>query len=440
MEIENKKYYTTTRTEEVQDIIERMPTKFGFWVTMIVLILFLLLLVFGWFIRYPDVVTGDIIINSNEAPVKLVANTYGKLKLNNLKSMENVREGQVIGYIQNAADIDKILNLDSLLQEFNPNNERDLSLMLNNIPKTLSFGEINGKYAIFLNSLNELNNYNEDKLFDKQAQTLTNLLSEQNNAVRTSQNRIEMSSKNLEYISKFYKRDSTLFSKKVISESELDKTEMTYLNNKDAYQNAVGGLLNNKQNAQQTAGRIKEIAIQKSEKFKELKIAVIATYNDLIDNIKVWEQKYVFRAPFDGKIQFLKFWVSNQFIQTGEPIFTLVPKMGKPLGQANIPAFGAGKVLVGQEVIVKLINYPYTEYGTVKGFVSSISLATNTAKTDKGDIENYLVTVDFPNNLKTNYGSILNANLETKGTAEIITKDRRLLERFFDNLKYAINK
>lgn len=154
MEIENKKYYTTTRTEEVQDIIERMPTKFGFWVTMIVLMSFLLLLVFGWFIRFPDVVTGDIIINSNEAPVKLVANTYGKLKLNNLKSMENVREGQVIGYIQNAPDIDKILNLDSLLQEFNPNNERDLSLMLNNIPKTLSFGEINGKYAIFLNSLN----------------------------------------------------------------------------------------------------------------------------------------------------------------------------------------------------------------------------------------------------------------------------------------------
>ena len=41
-----------------------------------------------------------------------------------------------------------------------------------------------------------------------------------------------------------------------------------------------------------------------------------------------------------------------------------------------------------------------------------------------------MVTVDFPNNLKTNYGSILNANLETKGTAEIITKEYITLTQY----------
>lgn len=29
---------------------------------------------------------------------------------------------------------------------------------------------------------------------------------------------------------------------------------------------------------------------------------------------------------------------------------------------------------------------------------------------------------------------------EAKGTAEIITKDRRLMERLFDNLKYVLNQ
>ena len=438
MDTEIKKYQNE-RTEEVQDIIERMPTRFGFWVTLIVLAIFILLFVFGWFIRYPDVVAGQININATEAPVKLVANSYGKLKLNGLKSMSDVKENQIIAYLQNPADLTSILKLDSLLKTFNPN-ANDFTGLMTKLPKELSFGEINSKYAGFLNSINELNNYNVDKLFDKQSQNFVLLLNEQKNAIATSMNRIDMSSRNLASMKKFYGRDSTLFSKRVISESELDKTEINYNTSKDAYQGAVSALINNKQQAQQTEGKLKEIAIQKSEKQKELRIAVTATFNDLVDNIKSWELKYVFRAPFAGKTQFLKFWVDNQFIQSGEQVFTVVPKMNKAFGEVSVPTIGAGKVKVGQEVIVKLDNFPYHEYGSIKGFVNSISLSTNTTKTEKGDVENYMVTVNFPDQLKTNYGAKLDVKLDAKGSAEIITNDRRLIERFFDNLKYAVKK
>ncbi|MES2651406.1 MAG: HlyD family efflux transporter periplasmic adaptor subunit [Bacteroidota bacterium] len=439
MDTEIQKYKGNDRTEEVQDIIERMPNRFGFWVTLIVLGIFILLLVFGWFIRYPDVVTGQININATEAPVKLVANSYGKLRLNGLKSMAEVKENQIIGYLQNPADLTSITKLDNILKSFNPN-ANDFTALMAKLPKDLSFGEINAKYSVFLNSVNELNNYNVDKLFDKQSQNLISLLNEQKNAMATSVKRIDMNSRNLLSMGKFYRRDSILFSKKVISESELDKTEMSFNTSKDNYQGAVSALINNKQQAQQTEGKLKEIAIQKSEKQKELRIAVIATYNDLVDNIKSWELKYVFRAPFAGKVQFLKFWVDNQFIQSGDQVFTIVPKMNKVFGEVSVPTVGAGKVKVGQEVIVKLDNFPYYEYGSIKGVVNSISLSTNTVKTQEGDKENYMVTVKFPNQLATNYGAKLDVKLDAKGSAEIITNDRRLIERFFDNLKYAVRK
>ncbi|MFC3365094.1 hypothetical protein ACFOG5_18110 [Pedobacter fastidiosus] len=48
--------------------------------------------------------------------------------------------------------------------------------------------------------------------------------------------------------------------------------------------------------------------------------------------------------------------------------------------------------------------------------------------------------VDFPNQLTTNYGTTLEAKAEAKGSAEIITNDRRLIERLFDNLKYVMKK
>lgn len=439
MNEENKKYYKSNRTEEVQDIIDRIPTNFGVWVSIISISIVLLLLIFGWFIKYPDVIIGRITINSTESPVKLVANSHGKIRLNGIKSFQNVKEGEIIAYLQNPGELKNILLLNDLLKKFNPETS-NVSQILSLLPDSLSFGELNIKYALFLNSLNEFNNYNVEKLFDKQTQNLHELLKEQNNAIGTGSKLVEMNSQNLEYVKKFIKRDSTLFVKRVISEAEFDKTQMNYLSNKEAYQNSIGELINNKQNAQVTEGRIKEIKIQKSEKLKELKIAIITNYNDLIDNIKAWEQKYVFRAPFDGQVQFLNFWIDNQFIQSGEHMFTLIPKMGKPIGQALIPTIGAGKVFVGQEAIVKLEKYPYNEYGSIKGIVNSISLSTNISKTSNGDLENYLIIINFPNDLKTNYGTKLNANLDMKGTVEIITKDRRLIQRIFDNLNYAIKK
>lgn len=43
MDETEKIYHQTQRTEEVQQIIERMPTRFGLWITIIVLCLFSLL-------------------------------------------------------------------------------------------------------------------------------------------------------------------------------------------------------------------------------------------------------------------------------------------------------------------------------------------------------------------------------------------------------------
>ena len=48
----------------------------------------------------------------------------------------------------------------------------------------------------------------------------------------------------------------------------------------------------------------------------------------------------------------------------------------------------------------------------------------------------YLVVIDLPHSLTTNYGTNLGFQYEIKGAAEIITSKRRLLERLFDNLKY----
>lgn len=437
---EEKLYHRNQRTEEVQHIIERMPTRFGFWISMLVAFIFILLFLFGFVIRYPDVVNGQIIINSNVAPLKLIASANGKLKLlANIKSMDEVKEGQVLAYIENPTLPKNVVYIDSLLKLYNPNEDKIMEVK-QKLPPHFSLGELNNKYYGFTNSLQEFINYKKDRLLDKQSDNFKRMLLEEENAIATAKSRVEVAKNSLKYVHKFYTRDSILFIKKVISESELDKTQMSYLSSKDAFQNATNNLINAKQAIQQTESKLQDVDIQNPEKEKELRISLISTYNDLVDNIKSWEQKYVLKASFSGKVQFLKFYNENQFVQAGEEIFTIIPKDEKAFGQVIVPAQGSGKIKIGQEVIVKLDNYPYNEYGSVKGFVESISLTTSTTKTEKSDIETYQVLVNFPDQLKTNYGAKLSFKAESKGIAEIITNDRRLIERFFDNLKYAVKK
>ncbi|MEO8535869.1 MAG: HlyD family efflux transporter periplasmic adaptor subunit, partial [Flavobacterium sp.] len=161
---------------------------------------------------------------------------------------------------------------------------------------------------------------------------------------------------------------------------------------------------------------------------------------DLIDAVKKWERTYVFLSPIKGKVDFLNFLKDNDYIQSGEELFKIVPDKNQIIGQVNLPENGSGKVKKGQSVIIKLNNYPYNEYGSIKGKVTKISLATNqqTLSDSQKKINSYLVDVALPYGLKTNYGVELNFHAEAKGSAEIVTEDRRLIERFFDNLRYKL--
>lgn len=437
-QVDIDKYHGKERTEEVQDIIERMPTKFGLWISVIVLSLFTLLIFFGWLIRYPDIVRGQVMLNTTVSPIKLVANTSGKLHLN-AASQVDVKSDEVVAYIESATSFDTLEMIKGILKDYNPNNVNNISI-LNQLPARVALGELTGKYYNFLSALHQLQNFNSDKLFDKQISSLQSLHSEQQKEIANSAERMQLSQKNLGFVRKFFARDSTLHVDKVVAEAELDKSQIDFLNSQSDIANAKSSQIEAGKQAQQTLSRITEIDIQKSEKRKELELAVLASYNDLRDNITQWEQRYVFKAPFDGQIQFLRFWTNKQFVQAGEPVFTIIPSADKPYGQVTLPAMGAGKVEKGQEVIIKLDDYPYLEYGSIKGTVAAISLTTNTEKTPQGNLETYLVTVQFHNGLVTNYGKPLTFKQEAKGSAEIITKDRKLIQRIFDNLRYAVKK
>lgn len=152
-------------------------------------------------------------------------------------------------------------------------------------------------------------------------------------------------------------------------------------------------------------------------------------FEQLRKSLKQWEQNYLLISNTDGIASFQQFFGENQFIKAGDAVLSILPKNREKLvGRMSVPATNSGKIASGEKVLIKLDNYRYQEYGIVEGKVQNISLSP-----DKEG--NYYVDVLLPKGLKTSYNKNLVFDKELKGSAEIVTQDLRLIERFFYQMR-----
>ena len=94
--------------------------------------------------------------------------------------------------------------------------------------------------------------------------------------------------------------------------------------------------------------------------------------------------------------------------------------------------YKAGKVKTGQPVLLKLSEYPYEEYGMVKAKVFSI--------TDVAIDSAYSVELKLDNGLRTTRNRTIGFRPEISGTADIITNQKNILERIFENIYGKIHE
>ena len=146
---------------------------------------------------------------------------------------------------------------------------------------------------------------------------------------------------------------------------------------------------------------------------------------------------YVLTSPIDGKITFTRYWVSNQNVQAGEEVFTVIPVMeSRLIGKAKLPVARSGKVETGQKVNIRLVNFPDNEFGMLKGVVQNISLVPAVS----GGMTYYVVEIALPEGLHTSYKKELPYLPNMQGAADIITENMSLLERFVMPVKQVLKE
>ena len=99
-----------------------------------------------------------------------------------------------------------------------------------------------------------------------------------------------------------------------------------------------------------------------------------------------------------------------------------------------VPARNSGKLRRGQKVILKLENFPFREWGTLKATVETIS------EIPQQENETGFLVYFKIDSLTTSHGRILEFNQDLIGTAEIIVDEVSILERIFYELRHLITE
>ena len=92
----------------------------------------------------------------------------------------------------------------------------------------------------------------------------------------------------------------------------------------------------------------------------------------------------------------------------------------------EVPASRVGKIRPGQSVLIKLEQYPYQEFGMVRAVVEGV--------TDVSLDGAYSVRMRLENGFMTTMLQKINPGPESKGIAEVTTRDRRILQKIFGRL------
>ena len=415
------------RHEDVQEILGTPPAWIIRWGTSVVLIGICLLFIVGWIVKYPDIIHAQVQVTTEVPPISVVARTTGYLSKLLVKENDTVKAGDLLVVLQSSARYEDVLKLEKSMTELEvltpsviESYEADLGLNL---------GELQMNYSGFTQILKELQFKKEENFISQTVSQFDSQIKNYEKLIKTEKDKQLTAEKNLQLAKNRFNEKQKLYTQNVISRNDLEdakKEEYRYeqdvKNIRSTIEQLNGQILNVRKNILDAQQTTKETS---STKY----VGLIEAMSQLKSAIEKWKQTYLLTAPSNGRVSFFNnYWAENQNIREGAAVMAIVPPNGSGIvGMVELPLAISGKVSEGQRVVMKFDSYPYDKYGFVQGQVLSKALLPRDNKTIS-------VRVALPHRLKTNRGYELKFDQQMLGSAEIITEERRFIERMFDKL------
>lgn len=416
--------------QEIQQIMGEPPSWIIRWGNSLVLICLTILVLVAYLVKYPDTIPVDIILQTENPPIRVPAPKTGKIDQLPVSEGQFVEEGDILAVIESTADLESVQQLKVLLAEIEVTGvTEDLDL-----PTGLKLGSLQSNWSTFTEQFRDyLFFVNKDKTADKKA-IINRKIKETKSLNRVLEQRQKSLIQEREYKANEVFRNRTLLKEGLISRKDLEQSETEYLSITRNIDGIKSDFINNEITLQSLKEQKLELSIDKDKNSNEKQIKLDEEVEKLKSEVAKWELESLIKAPISGNVAFSRSLTGNEFVDANEEMMTIVPRgaqTGEIIGLAKLPFAGAGKVRTGQKVNIQTNSYPAEEFGILQGKVKKIARIPQE--------KSYLVEVKMEEPLITTYGDTLEFQQQMSGFADIVTQERRYLYRLFDKLRNAFN-
>ncbi|MDZ7878044.1 MAG: hypothetical protein U5L45_10260 [Saprospiraceae bacterium] len=415
------------RHDDVQEILGTPPSWIVRWGITVILLGVSVLLWVSWVVKYPDIIRVQVQMTTETPPVPVVARTTGYLSKLAVKDGDVVSKDTILVILQSTANYQHVLELDKklhILDSLTPS-------VINRFQPSvgLDLGDIQPAYSAFVQTLKEFQ-FTKEANFS--AQTVSQLEAQIRNLERQvggEKDKLEVANTGLKAAKQRFAERQKLYMQNVISRNELEDTKS------EEYRSEVN-IKNVKSEIDRLNGSILQIKRGILEVQQTTQASSATNYASLIEavyqvkaSLNQWKQTYLMTAPMSGKVSFFNdYWAQNQNIKEGDNVMAIVPTDSRGIvGLLAVPLPISGKVLENQRVVMKFDSYNYQDWGVVHGVIGAKALVPNAEKM-------LSVRVNLKNGLKTSYGKTLTFDQQMLGSAEIISEDKRFVERLLNKL------
>mgnify|MGYP000028131697 CR=1 FL=1 len=417
------------RNENINYLLNR---RLGFMLRYGMTFLFvlgLIVIITLYFIKAPDTLEGQFKLSSSNPPKGLVAKVNGRIVKKLVHDEYIVNKGDVLIVLESVADEKEVALLENGLayvQLLCDSNTLD-SLNYIGTESFQNLGELQQVYEQFKKSNNELyltltsGQYLQEKsIINKRLFNLK--LTRQN-----LENQKQIYEREYSLASEAWQADSTLNQQRSITKTELRNTESARLQRKLSLSNLQQGILNN----ETAINDIEQQLLVLEKTITQQKNLFTQAYAVLKSAISDWNSKYLFVAPFSGKVSFPKNIYEGLNVRAGDPVLYIIPDNSDWICEVLVTQQNFGKIKVGQPAILKFDSYNFEEFGVIKGLVSSVSNVPQEVQAKEGIQNLFLVQVSISKSLSTSYHKTITPKYGLSGIATIALDDKSVLEKLF---------
>ncbi|TAF31412.1 MAG: HlyD family efflux transporter periplasmic adaptor subunit [Cytophagales bacterium] len=392
-------------------------------------------LLLSFFIRYPEIASGTVVLYNNVGNVAFTSPVNARIALVGIQPGDRVQKNDTLLILESSADFRSMLIFDKLVSSINTQDtatwRKDKS-KFRDIAAVTGLGFLQSDALSFVKKIGEYHLFCEQNAYLKKKMALENEIIHRSELVEILERQMELQIAELGINSHHHTTDSLLALAGAISKKDALQAKSVLLSKKSAFEQSRAAKINGQLQIAQTQRSLSELDIQYNEQVFRLLTDLKSALLDLRKKTEEWKTHHLVLAPFSCQVSMPKPKVVFEQLKAGETVLTFIPSEENVYAIAQIDGRSVGKLTIGQSAKVKLEAFPHARCGSLMAQVKNIDMQ---AKDNK-----YAVFLRFTQGLKTDSKQYLPFRPDMQGAVEIITEERTLIEKFFEQIIVLVKK